>query len=61
MNIEIKLAFEVMRAEFSKVGLIPDDDVGCANFVEPCPAGKQGVDDGWYMFEVLEEEFSLIR
>ena len=50
-----------MRAEFSKVGLIPDDDVGCANFVEPCPAGKQGVDDGWYMFEVLEEEFSLIR
>jgi hypothetical protein len=40
MNIEVKLAFEIMRAEFSEVGFIPDDDVGCADFVEPCPAGK---------------------
>lgn len=31
------------------------------DFVEPCPAGEKGIDYGWYVFQVLKEEFSLQR
>jgi hypothetical protein len=31
MDIEVELALKVMRAEFAKVRLVPDDDVGLAN------------------------------
>lgn len=59
MHVEVKLALEVMRSKLAEVGLVPDDDVGMPNFVEPCPAGEKGVDYGWYVFQVLKEELSL--
>jgi len=39
MNIKVKLAFEIMRAEFAKMSFIPNDGVGGTNFVESRPAG----------------------
>ena len=38
VDIEVKLALEVVRAELAKVGLVPDDDGRLADFVEPRPA-----------------------
>lgn len=47
MDIKVELALEVVRAEFSKVSLVPDNEIGLADLVETCPAREQGVDDGW--------------
>ena len=59
MNIEVKLAFEIMRAEFAKMGFIPDDNVGCTNSMVSRPTREKSVDDGWEMFKVLEDKFRL--
>lgn len=59
MHVEIELALEIVRAEFAEMGFVPDDDVGSTNFVEAGPAGEEGVDDGWDMFHVLHQEFTL--
>lgn len=47
MNIEIKLALEVMRTEFAKVCLVPDDHIRLADAVEARPARQQRVDSRW--------------
>ena len=59
MNIKVKLAFEVMRAEFAKMSFIPNDNIGCTNFVESRPAGEKSMDDRGDVFEVLKIEFRL--
>ena len=59
VHIEVELALEVVAAELAKVRLVPDDGVGLADFVKACPAREQRVDDGWDVFEVLEEELAL--
>ena len=53
MNIKVKLALEIMRAEFAKVGFIPNDNIGCTNFVVSRPTGEKSVDDGWEVFDIL--------
>ena len=37
MNIKVKLALEIMRAEFAKVGFIPNDNIGCTLLKLPRP------------------------
>ena len=59
MNIKVKLALEVMRAKFAKMGFIPNDNIGCTNFVVSRPAGEKSVDDGWEVFDVLINKFGL--
>jgi hypothetical protein len=59
VDIEVELAFEVMGAELAKVRFVPYDDVGGTNVVKTSPAGEESVDDGWNVFEILEEEFAL--
>ena len=59
MDVKVELALEVVRPEFTKVGFVPDDDVGCADFVEARPAGEEGVYYGRDVFEVLIQEFTL--
>lgn len=39
MYIEVELALQVVRAEFTEVSLIPSDDVGSADLVQ---AGEEG-------------------
>ena len=38
VDIEVKLALEVVRAELAKVGLVPNDDGRFSDFVKPRPA-----------------------
>lgn len=38
VHIEVELALEIVRAEFAKVRLIPDDNVGFADAVKARPA-----------------------
>jgi hypothetical protein len=38
MNVEVELALEVVRAEFAKVGFVPDDETCFPDFVEAGPA-----------------------
>ena len=59
MNIKVKLALDVMRAEFAKMGFIPNDNIGCTNFVVSRPTGEKSVDDGWEVFDVLINKFRL--
>ena len=59
MNIEVKLALEIMRAEFAKMGFIPNDNIGCTNFVVSRPTGEKSVDDGGEVFDVLKNKFCL--
>jgi hypothetical protein len=59
MNIEVKLALDVMRAEFAKMGFIPNDNIGCTNFVVSRPTGEKSVDDGWEVFDVLKKKIRL--
>ena len=59
VDVKVELALEVVGPEFTKVGFVPDDDVGCADFVEARPAGEEGVYYGRDVFEVLVEEFTL--
>ena len=59
MNIKVKLALDIMRAKFAKMGFIPNDNIGCTDFVEPRPTGEKSVDDGWDVFDVLKNEFRL--
>jgi hypothetical protein len=59
MNIKVKLALEIMRAEFAKMGFIPNDNIGCTNFVVSRPTGEKSVDDGWEVFDVLQNKFRL--
>jgi hypothetical protein len=60
MDIEIELALEVMRAKLAKVSFVPDDDVRCANFVEPCPAGEEGIYSRCDVFLILKNELFLL-
>lgn len=59
MHIEIELAFEIVRPEFSKVGLIPDDNIGLADIVEACPAREEGVYDWGQELAILLYKFGL--
>jgi hypothetical protein len=59
MNIKVKLALEIMGAEFAKMGFIPNDNIGCTNFVVSRPTGEKSVDDGWEVFDVLQNKFRL--
>ena len=59
MNIKVKLALEIMRAEFAKMGFIPNDNIGCTNFVVSRPTGEKSVDNGWEVFNVLINKFGL--
>jgi hypothetical protein len=61
MHIEIELALEVVRAEFSKVGLVPDDDVRFTYLVEARPAGEECVYDGGQVFAILLDKLGLRR
>ena len=53
MNIKVKLALVIMCAECAKVGFIPNDNIGCINFMVSRPTGEKRVDDGWEVFDVL--------
>lgn len=59
MHVEVELAFEVVRAELSKVSLVPNDDVRVPNFVEARPARKEGINCGSDVLCILVEEFAL--
>lgn len=59
MNIKVKLALEIMRAKFAKMGFIPNDNIRCSNFVVSRPTGEKSVDDGWEVFDVLINKFRL--
>lgn len=59
MDIKIELALKVMRAEFSKVSLVPDNEVGLADLVETCPAREESVDDWWEKFAILLDKLGL--
>lgn len=39
VDIEVKLALEVVRTELAEVRLVPDDEGRLADFVEPRPTG----------------------
>ena len=59
MNIKVKLALEIMRAKFAKMGFIPNNNIGCTNFVVSRPTGEKSVDNGWEVFDVLKNKFRL--
>lgn len=59
VDIEVKLALEVVRTELAKVRLVPDDDGRLADFVEPCPARQEGVHRRCDVLEVLLDELAL--
>jgi hypothetical protein len=46
VDIEVELAFEVVRSEFPKMSFIPCDNVGDANFPHAREEGEEGEDDG---------------
>ena len=60
VDVEVELAFEVVRAELAKVRLVPDDDVRLADLVEARPAREQRVHDRRDVLEVLHEELALL-
>ena len=59
VDIEAKLALEVVRTELAKVGLVLDDDGRLADFVEPCLAQQNGVQRRYDVLEFLLDEFAL--
>lgn len=59
VDIEVELALQVMRAEFSKVRLVPDNDVRMPNLIEARPARKKCVYCWRQVLQILLEEFRL--
>lgn len=59
VNVEIELAFEVVRPKLAKVGLVPDHHVREPDFMKARPAGEEGIYRRWNMFRVLLDEFGL--
>ena len=59
MDIKVKLALEIVRAEFAKMSFIPNDNIGCTNFVVSRPTGEKSVYYGWDVFDVLKNKFRL--
>lgn len=60
VNVEIKLALEVVRPKFAKVGLVPDHQVCEPDFMKTRPAGEEGVYRRWNVFRVLLDKFGLV-
>ena len=59
MHVKVKLAFEVVRTELSKVRFVPNDEVRPADTMETGPTREKGIEDGGYVLEVLGDELAL--
>jgi hypothetical protein len=61
VDIEVKLALNVVSAELAEVGLVPDDVVRVSDAIEARPAREKRVDRGRDMLRLLLEELALAR